>query len=38
MADVCFNFVDKVLKNHYINLGKIATNKGKNTCGKWVCN
>ena len=26
-ADLGLNFVDKVLKNHDINLGKIATNK-----------
>ena len=32
VSDLCLNYVDKVWKNHDINLGKIAINKGKNRC------
>ena len=38
MADVGLNFVDKFLKNHYINSNKIAPNKGKNMSKKRVYN
>ena len=38
MLDLCFSFVDRVLKNYDINSSKIAKKNSKSTCKKQVCN